>query len=116
VWDASNGACLKTLDIGKDLYSLSFDPTSSFLHSEIGPIAIHRPGTSSEIAVVEPAIPQYLGISLSPDSMWIKCNNRNLLWIPSEYRPSRSAVCGNRVGMCVGTGRVWTCSVDPDTA
>ena len=115
VWDASSGACLQTLNIGKVLYHLSFDPTSSFLHSEIGSIAIHGPETSSKIAVVEPALPQYLDTGLSSDSTWIKYNNRKLLWIPSEYRPSCSAVCGNRVGMGVATGRVWTCSVDPDT-
>jgi WD40 repeat protein len=115
VWDASSGACLQTFDISKALYDLSFDSTNSFLHSEIGPIAIHGPGTSSEIAVVEPALPQYLDTGLSSNRIWIKYNNSNLLWIPSEYRPSCSAVCGNRVGMGVGTGRVWTCSVNPDT-
>ncbi|KAF2625515.1 beta transducin-like protein HET-E4s [Macroventuria anomochaeta] len=115
VWDASSGACLQTLNIGKALYNLSFDPTSSFLRFEIGPIAIHGPGTSSEIAVVEPACPQYCSASLSSDSIWIKYGGRNMLWIPSEYRPSCSAVCGNTVGMGVGSGRVWTCTVDPDT-
>jgi WD40 repeat protein len=115
VWDASSGACLQTLNIGDALYHLSFDPTSSFLHSEIGSIAIHGPEASSEIAVVEPALPQYLGTSLSSDSIWIKYGGRNLLWIPSEYRSFCSAVCGNRIGMGVATGRVWTCSVDPDT-
>ncbi|KAF2627343.1 beta transducin-like protein HET-E4s [Macroventuria anomochaeta] len=115
VWDASSGTCLQTLNIGRPLYSLSFDSTSSFLHSEIGRIAIHSPGTSSEVAVVESEPPLYLGTSLSSDCMWIKYDGRNVLWIPSEYRPSCSAVCGNTVGMGVGSGRVWTCSVDPDT-
>jgi WD40 repeat protein len=115
VWDASSGACLHTLNVGKTLHRLSFDPTSSFLRSEIGPIAIHDSGTSSEIAVMEPARPHYLGTSLSSDGTWIKYDDRNVLWIPSEYRPSCSAVCGNKVGMGVGTGRVWTCSIDPDT-
>ncbi|KAF1360166.1 HET-domain-containing protein [Lizonia empirigonia] len=90
VWDASSGACLQTLNIGRLLYSLSFDSTSSFLHSKIGPIAIHNPGTSSEVAVVAPERPLYLGTSLSPDSIWIKYDGKNVLWIPSEYRPSRS--------------------------
>jgi WD40 repeat protein len=116
VWDASSGACLQTLNIGKALYILSFDPTSSILYSEIGSIAIHGPRASSEITIMESAHPQYLDTGLSFDSTWIKYNNRNLLWIPSDYRPSCSAVCGNRVGMGVGTGRVWTCSVDPDTS
>jgi WD40 repeat protein len=115
VWDASSGACLRTLNIGRVLYSLSFDPTNSVLRSEIGSIAIHGSETSSKIAVVEPVLPQYLGTSLSSDSIWIKYGGRNLLWIPSEYRPSCSAVCGNRIGMGVATGRVWTCSVDLGT-
>ena len=113
--DASNGACLQTLNIGKTLYNLSFGSTSSFLHSEIGPIAIHSPGTSSEVAIVEPERPPYLGTSLSSDSIWIKYDGRNLLWIPSEYRPLCSAVCGNTIGIGVGSGKVWTCIVDPDT-
>ncbi|KAF1360474.1 hypothetical protein EJ07DRAFT_177182 [Lizonia empirigonia] len=69
VWDASSGACLQTLNIGRPLYSLSFDSTSSFFYSEIGPIAIHNPGTSSEVAVVAPERSLYLGTSLSPDSI-----------------------------------------------
>jgi hypothetical protein len=115
VWDASSGACLQTLNIGKSLHSLSFDLTSSFLRTEIGLIAIHVPGTSSKRAAVDTARPQYAGTSLSPDSIWIRHDDRHVLWIPSDYRPVCSAVCGNRVGMGVGTGRVWTCSVDPDT-
>jgi WD40 repeat protein len=112
VWDVSSRACLQTLNIGKILYSLSFDPTSSFLCTEIGPIAIHIPGTSSERAVGDTRRTQYAGTSLSSDGLWIKHDDRCLLWIPSEYRAVRFAVCGNRVGMGVGTGRVWTCSVD----
>jgi WD40 repeat protein len=115
VWDASSGACLQTLNIGKILDSLSFGPTSTFLRTEIGLISIHDPAVRSDSDAVEPARPQYLGTSLSSDNIWIKYNGRNVLWIPSEYRPSCSAVCGNRVGMGVGTGRVWTCSVDSDT-
>jgi WD40 repeat protein len=114
VWDASSGACLQTLNIGKTLYSLFFDSNSSFLRTEIGLIAIHGLGTSSETAVVEPARPQYLGISLSSDGIWIMHDGKNVLWIPPEYRPSCSTVSGNTVSMGVGSGRVWTCSVHPD--
>ncbi|KAF2628865.1 hypothetical protein BU25DRAFT_338913, partial [Macroventuria anomochaeta] len=40
LWDASSGACLQTLKIGKPLYNLSFNSTNSFLCTEIGTIAI----------------------------------------------------------------------------
>jgi WD40 repeat protein len=102
VWDASSGACLQTLNIGRALYKLCFDPTGSVLSSEIGSVATHSPGTSKETAVVEPARLQYLGTSLSCDRMWIKYDGRNSLWIPSEYRPSCYEVCGNRVGKTLG--------------
>ena len=114
VWDASSGACLQTLNIGVALHSLSFDPTSSLLRTNIGLIAIHDLAVRSELDAIEPARPQYLSPSISSDNVWITYNGRNVLWIPSEYRTSRFAVCGNRVGMGVGTGRVWTCSFDPD--
>ncbi|KAH6642109.1 vegetative incompatibility protein HET-E-1 [Boeremia exigua] len=115
VWDASSGACLQTINIGRTLHSISFDSTSSSLHTEIGHIAIHSSGTSSEVAVVEPECPLYSGTSLSSDSIWVKHDDRKVLWIPSEYRPSCSAVCGSTVGMGVGSGRVWSCSIDLHT-
>jgi WD40 repeat protein len=79
VWDASSGACLWTLNIGKSLHSLSFDPTSSFLRTEIGLIAILGPGTSSKRAAMDTVRPQYACTSLSPDSIWIKHDNRHVL-------------------------------------
>ena len=115
VWDASSGACLQTLNIGKTLHSISFESTSSFLHSEIGTIVIHSSGTSSEVAVMKPECPLYVGTGLSSDRIWVKYDGRNVLWIPSEYRPSCSAVCGSTIGMGGGSGRVWSCSIDLHT-
>ena len=43
IWDASSSACLQTLDIGKILYTVSFDAASSCLHTEIGTIAVNVP-------------------------------------------------------------------------
>jgi WD40 repeat protein len=115
VWDASSGACVQTLNISRALRSLFFDPIGSLLHTEIGTIAIHSSGTSSEVAVVEPECPTYLGTNLSSDGIWMKYDGRNMLWIPSEYRSTCSVVCGNTIGMGVGSGRVWICNIDPET-
>jgi WD40 repeat protein len=73
IWDACSGACLHTLNVGKNLFSISFDPTDSFLYSEIGAIAIYSPGTSIR---TEPERPQYLGIRLSSDTIWIQYTAR----------------------------------------
>jgi hypothetical protein len=38
--------------------------------------------------------PRYRGWNLSSDGMWITYNSTNRVWLPSEYRPSCSAVLG----------------------
>ena len=53
LWDASSGACLQTLNIGRTLHSLSFDPTDSCLHTEIGTVVISIPKTLSEVTAAE---------------------------------------------------------------
>ncbi len=45
IWDASSGECLQTLDIGKTLFNISVDTTGSYLHTEIGTIAIDTPAS-----------------------------------------------------------------------
>jgi WD40 repeat protein len=116
LWDASSGVCLQTLNVGMSLDNISFDSTNSCLYTEIGTIVIHIPEISSRAAAAEPEDPLYLGTSLTPENTWVKHASKDLLWIPSEYRPSCSSVCGTTVAMGVGSGRVWTCSIDPACA
>jgi WD40 repeat protein len=112
IWDASSSTCLQTLDTGKVLDSLSFDSTGSFLHTAIGIIALQSAEGSSTIGIVEPEHPLYVTASLSLNSRWIKYAGQNMLWVPSEYQPSCSSVSGTTVGLGVGSGRVWFCSID----
>jgi WD40 repeat protein len=112
LWDISGGACLQTLNVGKRLYNISLDSTDSCLYTEIGTIVVHVPETSGKATAAEPEPPLYMGTNLSSDNTWIKYASKNLLWIPSEYRPSCSSVRGNTVAIGVGSGRVWTCSID----
>jgi WD40 repeat protein len=111
LWDASSGKCLQTFNVGKIITSLSFDPISSCISTEIGKFAINVPQTSNHAATAEAEHPQHLSASLSSDKTWIKHENKNMLWIPSEYRPSCSSVRGTTVAMGVGSGRVWTCTI-----
>ncbi|KAF5847015.1 hypothetical protein GGP41_003314 [Bipolaris sorokiniana] len=112
VWDASSGACLQTLDVGKALYDLSFDPTSSRLYTEIGNIDIQSLKVSNMINIAESAHPLYVGTGFSSDGIWSQHAGNNVLWVPSEYRPSHSCVKGSVVGVGTGSGRVWFCSID----
>jgi WD40 repeat protein len=113
IWDASSGACLQTLKISTVLRNISFDITGLYLHTEIGAITIGATPLvlSSTPTVTEPQNPGYQGLALSSDKAWITHNSKNLVWLPSEYRPSYSAVLGKTIGIGVGSGIVWICKV-----
>ena len=112
IWDASSGACLQTLDVSKSLSNLSFDATSLCLLTKIGSIDVSASIGSGAESVTVLQRPQYLDAGVSSDNTWITYNGKHLLWIPPEYRPSCSSVCGNIIGMGVGSGRVWVCSIN----
>jgi WD40 repeat protein len=102
IWDVSSGECLQTLDIGKALFNISVDTTGSYLYTEIGTIAI------------DVSASRYQGGALSSDGAWITYNSENVVWLPSEYRPSCSAVSGKTIGIGVGSGKVWICNFKVD--
>ena len=115
IWDASSGECLQTLSTGNALFKISFDTAGSYLQTEIGTIDI---STSSGLIIVptvtEPQNPRYQGVALSADRAWITYNSENLVWLPSEYRPSCPPVLGKTIGIGVGSGKVWICNVKLD--
>ena len=110
IWDASSGDCLQTLVIGEVLFNISFDITGSYLHTEIGTIALEASSSSSPNrapSVTDPQSPQYQGQALSSNREWITYNSKNWVWLPSEYRPFCTAVLGKTIGIGAGTGKVW---------
>jgi WD40 repeat protein len=80
IWDASSGACLQTLDGHSGGFNLAGFETQQPLH-------------------------QFIGIS--SDRNWITHNAQQQLWLPSEYRPAKSAVSGRYIGIGTGSGKVW---------
>jgi len=113
IWDTSCGECLQTLGIGKVLFSISFDTTGSCLHTEIGTISVDASSALTP-SVTDPQNPRYQGGVLSSDGAWITYNSENLVWLPSEYRSSCSAVSGKTIGVGVGSGKVWICNFKVD--
>jgi WD40 repeat protein len=107
VWDARSGECLSTLKIQILLSRISFDESDTYLQTNIGLIGI-RDSTSKVLQT-----PRYNSLSLSINNTWMVYNSKNLLWLPSEYRPLCSVVSGNMIGIGVGSGKVWICEVQP---
>ena len=84
IWDANSGECLQTLEGHSDsVSSVAFSPDGA------------RPAST------------YYGWAVSSDGEWITYNSENWVWIPSEYRPSCSAVSRETIGIGVGNGKVW---------
>ncbi|PSN58849.1 hypothetical protein BS50DRAFT_595118 [Corynespora cassiicola Philippines] len=114
IWDSTSGKCLQTISVDTFLHTIAFDADGSSLHTDIGTIAINAPmalssSNMTDISVAEQA--QFQGVALSSDEVWITYNSQNIVWLPPEYRPSASAVSGTRIGIGVGTGRIWMFSV-----
>jgi WD40 repeat protein len=111
IWDASSAACLQTLE--GDIFdtNLSFNSTGSFLHTSVGTITLNVLEGSSRSDITKLEHLPYVATSLSPDSTWIEYAGKNMLWIPSDYRPFHSSVRGTVAGIGVGSGRVWFCSI-----
>jgi WD40 repeat protein len=113
IWDASSGACLQTIHTDRVLRNLSFDSTGSCLYTDMGVIVIQSSEVSGTNDTEKLGRPLYQGTGLSADGIWIKHADNNILWVPSEYRPSCSSVGGSTIAIGVGSGRVWSCRIDP---
>ncbi|KAI8625445.1 hypothetical protein F5Y19DRAFT_265094 [Xylariaceae sp. FL1651] len=111
IWDPATGDCLQTLEVRGLPARLSFDTTSSCLHTDIGTILLDLPSTpDTALTQPLPQTPSYQGYTISRDSMWLARNGHNVLWLPTEYRPSCSAVVESvsALGVALGcrSGRV----------
>jgi hypothetical protein len=123
------GECLQTLKICSSLSKIVFDPTDMYLLTDIGPIMLGQPtfalqtvSKSGDIDAVLSAVTvattatgataqesqesRQHSYGLSPDGSWITCHGLNVLWLPSEYRPSCCIVSGSTVAIGCQSGRV----------
>ncbi|KAF2734271.1 WD40 repeat-like protein [Polyplosphaeria fusca] len=112
VWRMGSGECLHTVNVERAMYRISFDSSGKHLYTDSGLVDISTLSTSAPASIsAETQTAQYQHVALSATGIWITYNSENLLRLPSEYRPSCSAVSGNVIAMGTGNGRVWTCEV-----
>ena len=45
--------------------------------------------------------------NISVDTVWISIDSQNILWLPSEYRPSCLTASDKVIGVGTGHGKVW---------
>lgn len=121
IWEAATGQCIRTINVGTTLSSISFDLTA-YLLTEIGYIDVLADVPEPTDAAASPALSidsqqpegqRRLGYGFSSDRFWITFNGQNVLWLPSEYRPSCSAVLRQTVGVGCRSGRVLIIGFSP---
>ena len=129
IWDTASGRCLQTLKGHSDrVQSVAFSPDSQRLVSgsyddtiRIWDTASGRclqtlrghNGSANSVAFSLDD-PGRHGYGLGLDESWITCNNRNVLWLPPDYRPSCSAVQGRMISIGCVSGRVFTIGFSRD--
>jgi WD40 repeat protein len=100
LWDVGSGAVLQTLEVGAVVQTLLFSDDGTFLQTNRGPLYITF--CSDSAAVSRPNLPRSLFIK----EQWVSRDMENILWLPSEHRPSHIAVHGSIIGFGYPSGRV----------
>ncbi|PTB40419.1 hypothetical protein M441DRAFT_142816 [Trichoderma asperellum CBS 433.97] len=120
VWDANSGACLQTLEGHKDLVrsvvfspdgqrlaSASYDNTVRVWDANSGACLQTLEGHEGSVTSVAFSPDGHYGhYGISSDKTWITKDNKPLVWLPVEYRPTASAVFGATVIIGCSSGRV----------
>ncbi|CAM1503447.1 Fc.00g082230.m01.CDS01 [Cosmosporella sp. VM-42] len=107
VWDAATGACLQTLEVGIIPSHRSFDlKTNTRLFTNIGLLSLDlSPGINNQLTEASHRV-CHSGYGISTDGLWIVKDEDKMLWLPTEYRASASAVAGSTVAIGCHSGGV----------
>ncbi|KAF2195561.1 hypothetical protein K469DRAFT_616319 [Zopfia rhizophila CBS 207.26] len=104
LWDASSGAVLQTLEVGATFQTLSFCKDSSedgtSLQTDRGVLHTTALPSSHNLSQFSPSH----GIFVK--EQWVCLDLEGILLLPSEYRPSCTAVCGSVIALGHSSGRL----------
>jgi WD40 repeat protein len=102
LWEAATGTCRSTLEGHSDFVTaVAFSPDGKILHTNVDDILLSYP-------VIVPSLSwqknQYANILIQ--GQWILRDQQRLLWLPSEYRSSSTAVYLDLVCLGLSSGLV----------
>jgi WD40 repeat protein len=100
LWDAHTGAALQTLEVDAVLRTLSFSDDRTFLETDRGMLR------TTSLPPGEVLSQRNLARGILVKEQWVTCGMENVLWLPSEYRPSCNAVHRNVVALGHASGRL----------
>jgi WD40 repeat protein len=100
LWDSATGAVLQTFEIGAVVRTLSFSIDGSYIETDRGRLD----ATSLSLNPIPSQPTTFLGIFVKDE--WIARGPANMVWLPADYRPTCSAVCGGMVVLGHRSGRL----------
>ena len=100
LWDTGSGAALQTLKVDAAVQPLLFSDDGTFIQTNWG--ILHTVFFSDSAAVSRPNLPRFIFVK----EQWVSLDIENLLWLPSDHRPSCVAVHRSVHGSIVGFGYV----------
>jgi WD40 repeat protein len=99
LWDAATGAALQTLEDCL-IQQLAFSREGPYLETDRGLLYIQCDLAS----LIAPKLQPPCTVFVKGD--WITQDESNILWLPSEYRPSCSAFRGNLLVLGLSSGKI----------
>jgi WD40 repeat protein len=102
-WDAVSGACLRILE--GYTHTIVFSHDGSKLITDFGVLSVEQFKSDTVL--------EKIGLSIG-SKKWITWNGKNILWLPPEYRASKSAAKEHRVGVGCSSGLIYILSFHPN--
>jgi WD40 repeat protein len=100
LWNAGTGQEVQKFENVPRVFTISLSVDNSTILTDRGAISVHE-GPSAGLA---------LKSSVNQTSLikndWVQRNNRNLLWLPHEYRSACSAFCDDTFAFGLHSGQV----------
>ncbi|KAI0469031.1 vegetative incompatibility protein HET-E-1 [Xylaria cf. heliscus] len=105
LWAADTGDLMQTTAIGVSTRTLRFDVENKHVVTDVGAIPINPTSSMSPCN-------RFVGYGISTDRSWITSDGEDLLWLPADCRPRRSAIFGSVVAIGCETGRFFVLGFD----
>ncbi|EUC28633.1 hypothetical protein COCCADRAFT_40879 [Bipolaris zeicola 26-R-13] len=115
IWDAYSGRYLQTVEgPSRWTQSVAFSPDGAHILTTEGKFHLDASisGTTSNIINLGDVQNVDRDICVDRFNNWILLEGEKILWIPPEYRGSRSAVKNNKIAIVTYSRTVWICTID----
>jgi WD40 repeat protein len=100
LWDAGTGSCRSILTPGVIISTLSFSSDSSHLKTNRGQVSIPLSPSNAHFRQENELCAVFV------EDHWVASAEQRFLWLPSDYRPTCTAVCGNVICLGHASGHV----------